>query len=119
MIGKFLGMFLPKNTFKIQTFTFFIPSPPARNSGYREKQFDKVFYDFINAGYDVISFNTVPCTSTSQSGMWVICLVRATNIKAQELSLDNLLHDQVNSKSDSDKIEGLYYIDNSKDHENL
>lgn len=119
MIGKFFAMFFPKKTYNIQTFTFFIPSPPARNSGYREKQFDKVFYDFINAGYEVISFNTVPCTSSSQSGMWVVCLVRATNKEASELSLDNLLHDQINSSKNNEKIDGLYYINNSKDYENL
>ena len=39
-ITSLLGL---KKNYQIQSFTFFIPSPPARATGYREKQFDKLF----------------------------------------------------------------------------
>lgn len=101
-----------KNNFKIQSFTFFIPSPPPRSTGYREKQFDKLFYDFINKGYEILSVNTQASTGEKQSGMWVLFVVRATNAEAEKLNLDELFHDSIKSKSAvKESIEGLYYID--------
>jgi hypothetical protein len=115
MMNLLSKLFSPKqnqsSNYKIQSFTFFIPSPPARNSGYREKQFDKLFYDFINRGYEILSFNTQVCSGPSQSGMWIVCVVRALNEEADRLSLDDIFHDQIkNSSTVKEEVEGLYYI---------
>lgn len=77
-----------KKTYKIQSFTYYIPAPPKRESGYREKQFDKVFYHFINKGYEIISLNTQSDMSPNSGGFWIICLVKAKNKKAEALDLD-------------------------------
>jgi hypothetical protein len=99
--------------YKIQSFTFFIPSPPSRSSGYREKQFDKLFYEFINRGYKIINFTTQASTSGEKhSGMWIICLVQATNDEAEKLNIDEVLVDQLKEKTQMKvEVEGLYYID--------
>jgi hypothetical protein len=99
--------------YKMQTFTFFLPTPPPRSSGYREKNFDKLFYEFINRGYRVIKFTTQAASAgEKQSGMWIICLVQATNDAAESLNLDELFMDKLKSKSAvKEEIEGLYYID--------
>ena len=99
--------------YKMQTFTFFVPSPPARSTGYREKHFDKLFYEFINRGYKVINFTTQASTSGEKhSGMWIICLVQATNAEAEKLNLEDILQDQLKGKSEvKSEVEGLYYID--------
>jgi len=106
------------NNYKIQSFTFFIPSPPARTTGYREKQFDKIFYDFINKGYEILSFNTQASNSQNQSGMWVICVVRAKNKEAEKLMLSEYFHDQMTGNNNSSEIEGLYYIKDLTNEEN-
>lgn len=106
------------NNYKIQSFTFFIPSPPARTNGYREKQFDKIFFDFINKGYEILSFNTQASNSQNQSGMWVICVVRATNQEANKLSLNEYFHDQLLGENNSSEIEGLYYIKDIANEDN-
>lgn len=99
--------------YKIQSFTFFIPSPPARTTGYREKQFDKLFYEFINRGYKILNFTTQASTSGEKhSGMWVIAIVQATNKEAEELNLEEILHGQIKARSEvKNEVEGLYYID--------
>lgn len=106
------------NHHKIQSFTFYIPSPPPRTNGYREKQFDKIFYDFINKGYEILSFNTQASNSQNQSGMWIICVVRAKNKEAEKLMLSEYFHDQVISNKNSSEIEGLYYIKDLPNDEN-
>ena len=101
-----------KKSFKIQSFTFFIPSPPARASGYREKQFDKLFYDFINKGYDILNFTTQASTGEKQSGMWIIFVVRALNKEAESLKLDDIFLDSIKNKAPvKEAIDGFYYID--------
>ena len=110
----FLKVFLKtQKDYKMQSFTFFIPAPPGRMSGYREKNFDKLFYEFINRGYKVINFSTQAClTGDKQSGMWIVCLVQATNEEAEKLNLDDIFLDQLKNKSQvKEEIEGLYYID--------
>ena len=103
--------------YKMQTFTFFIPSPPARSTGYREKQLDKLFYEFINRGYKIINFTTQLSTAGEKhSGMWIICLVQATNAEAEKLNVDEIFTAQLNRKKESHAdIEGLYYIDDQAD----
>lgn len=80
-----------QNQFKIQTFTYFIPAPKPRNTGYREKHFDRIFYEFINKGYKVIDFKTQQCTTGQEtSGIWLIFLVQAKNAQAEQLNLDEI-----------------------------
>jgi hypothetical protein len=106
------SLFAPTNNYKIQSFTFFIPSPPARTTGYREMQFDKLFYDFINRGYRILNFTTQASAGEKQSGMWIIFVVQATNKEAEALNLEEIFHDSIRSKSAvKESIEGLYYID--------
>ena len=114
--------FLHKPKFKIQTFTYYIPAPPARTTGYREKQFDKVFYQFINQGFEIISMRTQGNTSPTHSGMWVIFAVRALNEKADKLHLEEdlgLLQDGPSEiahlESGQDQIKGLYTIGSEDD----
>ena len=120
----FTGLFL-QNQYKIQTFTYFIPSPKPRNTGYREKQFDKVFYEFINRGYKVIDFKTEQCLSQQEtSGIWVIIMVQAINSKAEKLNLDEfgiteqhyennevISHTQETYKSNNDQDSSEPFLD--------
>jgi|GEM_PF-777238 len=78
---------------KIQTFTYYIPAPPDRKTGYREKQFDTLFYHFINKGYEVLSTHVVPNTSGSNSGFWFVCMARAKNKEAEKLDLDLFINE--------------------------
>lgn len=112
MLNLFTNLFGFKKNYKIQSFTFFIPSPPPRSTGYREKQFDKLFYEFINQGYTILNFTTQASTGEKYSGMWLVFIVQATNAKAEALKLDEVLHDSLKGKSVvKDSIEGFYYID--------
>ena len=98
--------------YKIQSFTFFIPSPPNRATGYREKQFDKLFYEFINRGYEIKHFSTQSCSGEKHSGMWLVFVVQALNAEAEKLNLHDDFSEQIKSSSKvKSEVEGLYYID--------
>lgn len=102
-----------ENEYKVQSFTYFIPAPPMRASGYREKQFDKLFYEFINRGYRILSMSTQALSAgEKQSGMWIIFVVQATNEAAEKLNLEEVFHGQLKDKTQTkESVEGLYYID--------
>jgi hypothetical protein len=76
-----------KKSYKIQSFTYYIPAPNQKSLGYREKHFDRVFYEFINNGYEIISISTQTDHSPNKGGFWIICIVKATNRKSEELNL--------------------------------
>ncbi len=80
--------FFRPTPYRLQTFTYYIPAPPQRKTGYREKEFDKTFYSFINQGYDILSMSTQSHHGPQGSGMWVIYTVRAKNAKADRLDLE-------------------------------
>lgn len=113
---NFLNLFIKKKkNFKIQSFTFYIPSPPDRATGYREKQFDKIFYNFINQGYKILHFTTQQSISENQSGMWLIFILEATNEDSNDLKLEEFFNESlIKQNNKEDQIEGLYYI---KDNE--
>lgn len=107
-------LFFPKH-YKIQSFTFYVPSPPIRKIGYREKEFDKIFYSFINRGFEIIDVKTQSNTGSSQSGMWIIIIVKSLkkessslNFVEEELSEYSL--DQI-EEMDQEVIDGLYHLD--------
>lgn len=114
-IFKLLGL----ETSKIQTFTYYIPAPPERKTGYREKQFDKVFYEFINRGYKILDVKMTPHSGVNSSGMWVLFTVQSTTKLAEKLDLefDSFL-EVSETKPDSSPVEGLYYIKNDDDLRN-
>lgn len=106
------SLFGAKKIYKIQSFTYFIPSPPPRSTGYREKQFDKIFHEFINRGYTILNFTAQASTGEKQSGMWLVFIVQAQNEAADALKIDEILQDSVKSKiSVKESIDGFYYID--------
>lgn len=105
MVKKFLiEKGLIKNPYKIQSFTFYIPAPPERNSGYREKQFDQTFYEFINHGFKIISTHTQSHVGANHSGMWFICIAQPLSEEASNLNLSDI-SDQI------EKTEGLYHLE--------
>lgn len=129
-----------KEEFKIQTFTYYIPAPPPRKSGYREKEFDKIFYEVVNKGFEILNVQTQSHTGANSCGMWVIFTLRATNQKAQELDLDELsssVHEQVDQpdfpedskrsldlpemapEEEQQHLEQLYYLDSEQKKKSL
>ena len=103
--------------YKQSTFTYFIPAPPERNSGYREKHFDRLISEFLALGFEVLDIKTQSIASNRTQGMWVVFLVRATNDVANEMNFENFeekfSHKLSNEVKAKIEIDGLYYI---KDH---
>ena len=104
--------------YKIQSFTFFIPSPPSRKTGYREREFDVIFYNFINQGYDILDVKTQTSSNRSQSGMWIIFTVKAKSVAASKLNLDNDFLSQYEIDT-AEAVEGLYQIENDEENNNI
>lgn len=111
MINLIKNVFKQKNFInqtKLQTFTYFIPSPPQRSSGYQEKQFDKIVNELIKQGHEIIELKTCPSSGSNSSGMWIIILLRS-NTDNLEINIDD-----INFEKSTPEIEGLYYIDDQK-----
>ncbi|GAB4416978.1 MAG: hypothetical protein OHK0056_25600 [Bacteriovoracaceae bacterium] len=114
-----LKQFFGLKTSKIQTFTYYIPAPPERKFGYREKQFDKVFYEFINRGYKILDTKMTPHSGVNSSGMWVMFVVESTHPKAESLDLQfDSFMDDILPTTENQEVEGLYYIKNDEDFSN-
>lgn len=74
----------------IRTFTYFIPAPPARKNGYREKEFDKIFNGILNSGFDIKDLQT----RSVPTGIFVIIVLKGKNKKVLELDKDLDMQDR-------------------------
>jgi hypothetical protein len=80
-LGKLLK---PKKYY--QSFTYYVPAPPHRNTGYREKELDKYLSSLL-MNYKIEKLSTESHQGSS-SGMWVIIIVSTTDPKLKELNLN-------------------------------
>lgn len=76
-----------------KSFTYFLPAPPERNSGYQEKEFDQIFSYLSKQGYDVIEFRTQSLAYGEQNhcaGIWIICILGITKkeLMDKEINVD-------------------------------
>jgi hypothetical protein len=74
--------------YAIKTFTYFIPAPPNRQKGYREREFDKLIFELGKRGHDVLNIEAKTLNTDKSSGLWVIVLLGATTKQAAELDLE-------------------------------
>jgi len=90
----------------VESFTYYVPAPNKRDTGYREKEFDRIFTDFINRGYQIIEIKVVSSSDQQQSGFWFICIVESlsSNKREELISPDE-------GEKEQEQIEGLYYFD--------
>lgn len=68
-----------------KTFTYFIPAPPNRKSGYRETEFDKIMQGILNSGFQLLDLKT----EAVPTGLFVIALLKAPTKKV--FALDSAL----------------------------
>lgn len=78
----------------MKTFTYFIPAPPARKSGYREKEFDKIMQGILQSGFKLIELQT----QSTPNGIFVIALLGIPNKKVAALDAELDLHEQFKLK---------------------
>ena len=72
---------------KIKMFTLYIPSPPKRDSIYREKNLDKIIYDYLEKGHKIISTETIQ-NGSQVGGFWLILTVKTTKRCTKQIDLN-------------------------------
>lgn len=72
----------------VKTFTYYIPAPPQRTTGYREKAFDKITYELIKQGHEIIDFKLQQMSGNNSTGVLVIFLLAANSEKSAQLNLN-------------------------------
>jgi hypothetical protein len=70
-----------------KTFTYFIPTPPKRQTGYREREFDKIMHGILNDGHEIIDWK-IESAGGDEGGLFVVFLLRNTNKKNHGPALD-------------------------------
>lgn len=64
-----------------KTFTYFIPAPPHRKSGYREREFDKIMQGILETGFEIESLQV---QNTGSEGIFVLALLKTNSKKIFE-----------------------------------
>lgn len=70
-----------------RTFTYYIPSPPARSTGYQEKEIDNLTQKIVSLGFDIVDIKVQSNASSENTGMWVILHLAAKTKAAFEHAL--------------------------------
>lgn len=74
-----------KKTGLKSTFTYYIPAPPARKSGYREREFDKIMRGILNSGHEIVDLHTHSVGGPDNSGLYIVAVLKAASAKIAKL----------------------------------
>jgi hypothetical protein len=85
---------LKKAKSSFSTFTYFIPAPPARKTGYREKEFDKILTGILQSGFEIINLQTQSVATEQGAGMFVVALLKAASSNVAKLDLNQDIHEK-------------------------
>ena len=103
-----------KKQFPSKLFTYFIPVPPSRSSGYREKQVDKLINSLLEQNFKLIDFKIESIATETSAGMWIALHLQPQCLKSSQLDINKFL-EEVESASalpeDGGTIDGLYSLD--------
>ncbi|MBA2405880.1 MAG: hypothetical protein H0V66_13975 [Bdellovibrionales bacterium] len=66
---------------EIKTFTYFIPAPPQRKNGYREKEFDKIMHGILQSGFELLDLQT----QAMENGMFVLAVLKVPSKKVAKV----------------------------------
>jgi hypothetical protein len=83
---------LGKKVFR-KTFTYFIPAPPHRKSGYREIEFDKIMQGIFESGFEIETIQT-QATGGDTGGLFVMALLKTNSKKVYEMDLKQDIHER-------------------------
>jgi len=61
-------------------FTYFLPAPPHRKSGYREIEFDKILQGYLQSGYEIHDMQT----QGTETGTFIFIIFKASTKKIFE-----------------------------------
>lgn len=122
----------------VQTFTYFLPAPPARKSGYREKGFDNLIKELQIKGFHILDLKTQAISGNDQPGLWIIVSITPLTEEAKQMSPSDFpeefspvengilttkesglpsegktidLPNELPEDGHKDEVEGIYYID--------
>lgn len=82
-----------KKGLPLQTFTYYIPAPPHRKNGYREREFDKIMAGISHAGFEIIDLKVQSVSTHDHGGLFVVATIRPLNKKAQALDKGQDMHE--------------------------
>ena len=72
------------------TFTYFIPSPPLRKSGYREVELDKIMKGLLDSGFELESIST----QGTATGVFLFAILTTKSKKVYESDRKLDLHEK-------------------------
>jgi hypothetical protein len=73
-----------------KTFTYFIPAPPHRKSGYREIEFDKIMQGILSTGFELESLQS----QSTEGGLFVVSLLKTNSKKIFDTDLNQDMHEK-------------------------
>ncbi|HXH29638.1 MAG TPA: hypothetical protein VNJ01_02385 [Bacteriovoracaceae bacterium] len=76
-----------------KTFTYYLPAPPSRKSGYRERELDKILQGYLESGFELHSLNT-ESISHETGGMYVLAVFKTRSKKVADLDRDQDLQEK-------------------------
>ncbi|MEE2670281.1 MAG: hypothetical protein VYA54_01125 [Bdellovibrionota bacterium] len=82
------SLFGGKNYRFKQTFTYYIPAPPVRKTGYHEKEFDIITKHILEMGFELLDIKMQSHSTHEASGVWVVCLLGTNDSAIAERKIE-------------------------------
>jgi hypothetical protein len=80
------------------SFTYYIPAPPGRKTGYREKEFDKIVTGILQSGFKIVHMNAQAVNSQTSSGLFINMILVTNNNATLKLDQEQDIQDKFKFK---------------------
>jgi hypothetical protein len=89
----------------IKTFTYYLPSPPERKTGYQEKEFDQITAYLLGKNFEILDIKMQACANEKTSGVWILCLLGAKTLEAKNFNLEIDYHEISSQKKQAIELD--------------
>ncbi len=72
----------------IRVFTYYLPAPPPRKTGYQEKEFDLIMTYLQNLGFEILDLKLESHNHDQGAGLWAVCILGAPTKDIYNIKLD-------------------------------
>lgn len=88
MLRSVLSKIWSPRYYAIKSFSYFLPAPPKRASGYQEKEFDRIVSHLCSEGFELLDMNVQSLSIEEKGGVWVFCRMGALTKEAASKNIN-------------------------------
>lgn len=88
MLKSVISFLRPSRFHAVKSFSYFLPAPPKRTSGYQERELDTIIAHLADQDFELLDIKAQSFASETHAGVWVFCRLGALTKEAAKTQIN-------------------------------